>query len=79
MISIPIKNGVSFVPLSPCTDQQWLTFARAVLTSGVFFYPDFLDSPCGVENEIWYSSQSLMSQGSSDETFNDHWYFREIY
>ena len=61
-IPISIKDGLPYMPLSPCTDEEWDNLPHAVLTSDVDWDPAVLDC-LAEENEEWFDAQTDTTKG----------------
>ena len=59
MIPVTIDNILPCMPLSPYTDEEWLTSLHVVLTSDVDWDPTFLDSSGSVDNKSGMSLNHL--------------------
>ena len=60
MMPATIKNGLSYVTLHPCADQEWLKLPHVMLTSDDEWGPNFLDSPRNSNDETSCDTQSSL-------------------
>ena len=65
--------------LRPYTDQEWLELPHVVLTSDTEWDPTCLDSPGYVKDEIWYDTQSSLTAGPPDKTFDEYRELRDVH
>ena len=64
------------MPLRPCTNEEWETLPRTILTSDVDWDPTVLDF-LAESNEEWFDAQTDTTEGPASQLFDEFGNYRK--
>ena len=70
-VPMHIRNALPYMPLRPCTNNEWKNLPHVILASDKDWDPTILDCEGQIDNELWFDAQSSFLDGLDDKTSNE--------
>ena len=70
-VPMSIRNALAYIPLRPCTDNEWEKLPYVILTSDKGWDSTVLDCEGQLDNELWFDAQSSFPDEPDDKNINE--------